>query len=362
MKANKQVGDAQPAEHGKPASVFDEIVRLSRAGFSLIPLGSGKDGKGPMIRFGNVGRLPVKRVIGPMKRVSSSCFGVRLAGIVVVDCDTCNVELVSALEARFGPSAVHVRTPRGFHLYYASDEPLRPKLRQEGLKVDIKCGPNSYVVGPGSVRPDGGRYLPTKGMLGETPLTTFPSRDPAPLRQDVPKGSRNSFLVQRAVQMVEAVASFQELLDNLLFIRDEECAHPETIQDREVEKIADWAWKCRLENRVYVERNSDFPVSRVVLDILRRLPSSSDAIALYIRLKDLHGHQPGRTFPLQWKRMCVTGHTDLSRRRFQGACGALMQAGVLQIAKYHSSGHSPRLYRLAHVREFTGNVRPLCGE
>jgi len=42
---------------------------------------------------------------------------------------------------------------------------IPPNLRAEGLPVDIKAGARAYVVGPGSIRTDGGCYRPAKGRL-----------------------------------------------------------------------------------------------------------------------------------------------------------------------------------------------------
>jgi hypothetical protein len=80
------------------------------------------------------------RVLAPLYRAGSQVYGIRLDDLAVIDCDTDSAELVAALEARFGPSPVHVRTPRGRHLYYRATTKA-PNLRAEGLPVDIKTGP-----------------------------------------------------------------------------------------------------------------------------------------------------------------------------------------------------------------------------
>jgi hypothetical protein len=61
----------------------------------------------------------------------------------------------------FCASPVHVKTPRGMHLYYRAGGAV-PSLRGEGLPVDIKIGARSYVVGPLSQRSDGGLYCPVR--------------------------------------------------------------------------------------------------------------------------------------------------------------------------------------------------------
>ena len=84
-----------------PLPLIDEIVRLYRAGFSLLPLGR-TDGKAPLCRYRPDVRLPLGRILAPMHRAGSSTYGVRLAGLVVVDCDEDSPELVQQIEARFG--------------------------------------------------------------------------------------------------------------------------------------------------------------------------------------------------------------------------------------------------------------------
>lgn len=53
---------------------------------------------------------------------------------------------------------------------------------------------------------------------------------------------------------------------NLAGIRDDCCVDPETIPDSELAGIAAWAWKCRLERRIYRGRDSTFAVQRLALD------------------------------------------------------------------------------------------------
>ena len=122
-----------------PAEFRNELARLARAGFPLLPLGGGADGKAPLLKGWAGSPSPLGRVLGPLHRSGSQVYGIRLDGLAVVDCDHDSLELVAAMEARFGPSPVHVATPRGRHLYYRSAGKA-PNLRAEGLPVDIKTG------------------------------------------------------------------------------------------------------------------------------------------------------------------------------------------------------------------------------
>jgi hypothetical protein len=339
---------------GPPA---EEMARLHHAGFSLIPLGRGEDGKSPLLSFGGKPRFPLGHVLAPMHRMGSACYGIRLDGLAVVDCDTDDAVLVKEIEARFGASPVHIRTPRGRHLYYRAKKVQVPNLRREGLPVDLKRGAASYVMGPGSVRPDGGTYLPEKGILGadnlpEIRLPTGQNKAPfaANASGRIPDGSRNYALTLAAIQMVEAVNDPEELLGNLQFIRDDECEDPATVPDEELQKITDWAWSRRLEGKVYRGRNTEFRVPREALDAIMAQPNASDALALFVVLQSQHGHRPAVTFPLDHGAMASAGHTDLSRRRFRDARRALEEAGLLEVAVAHLAAHRRRSYRLKRLR------------
>ena len=153
-----------------PELIRNELARLKGAGLPLLPLGGGADGKAPLLRAWAGPGLSLVRILAPMHRAGSQAYGVRLDGLAVIDCDIDDDALVGQMEARFGQSPVHVKTPRGRHLYYRAGGAV-PNLRGEGLPVDIKTGLRSYVVGPLSLRPDGGFYDPIKGQLGQDALT-----------------------------------------------------------------------------------------------------------------------------------------------------------------------------------------------
>jgi hypothetical protein len=340
---------AQNIVHSVPT---DEMARLYSSGFSLLPLGGGADGKAPLRKFSKAERIALKQVLGPMHRKSSACYGVRLDRLAVIDCDKNCQELVRQMEARFGASPVHVATPRGVHLYYSHDHEKAPNLREEGLPVDIKRGASSYVVGPCSVRTDGGIYLPKKGMLGVDRLPRLATTQ-AKLSNNsavITKGNRNHEMTLTAIKMVEAVDSPEELFGNLAFIRDNECEDPTTFPDRELRKIAEWAWSKRLEGNVYGDRNSEVRINRQVLDALANFKNADDALALYVVIQANHGHIIGKTFVLKHSAMVPSKHTSMGRRRFQAAVTTLLAAGVLGVAKEYAVGKSCRSYRLLRIR------------
>lgn len=326
---------------GPSEALRSEMARLHASGFRLLPL---RD-KSPAVKGWDKRRLTLGQVLGPMHRARSSCYGISLRNLAVLDCDVFDPELVARLEERFGEAAVHVRTPRGVHLYYAAPLPLRLNLKGEGLPVDVKSGPSAYVVGTGSVRPDGGTYTTVKGALGG-PLTPLRVSPAPPV---IPETKRHQRLVQEAIGMVGYVDGPEELAGNLAFIRDTQFANPETVPDREIERVAAWAWGKRLANSIFAGRNSSFRVDRAALDRLKGLPNASDAIALLAILTDLHGHNPAKPFALVWRSMRDAGHTDLTERRFREARNVLMAADLLALADRHRAGHRHQRFRLVRA-------------
>lgn len=340
----------------------NELARLMRAGFPLLPLGGGSDGKAPLLRSWAGPKIALGHLLAPLHRAGSQVYGIRLDGLAVVDCDDDSAELVAAMEVRFGPSPVHVKTPRGRHLYYRANGKA-PNLRGEGLPVDIKTGARSFVVGPLSQRPDGGLYRPTKGLLGIDALPLKRASEgpqSAPEGQAaanaIPVGHRHMQLVREAIRLVEYVDSEGELAENLEEVRDDLCADAATMPDSELQAIAKWAWECRLNNRVYRGRDSAFSINRQALDTLRRWDNETDAIALYVLLVDLHGHTAGKRFALDFKAMRSSGLTRLSIPRLRAARRTLQAVGLLAVAGNHRAGSVHRTYTLTRLRPASGEV------
>lgn len=343
---------AQRKEH-LPDDFRSELARLVRAGFPLLPLGGGDDGKAPLLRAWAGPILPLAHILAPLYRSGSQVYGIRLDGLAVIDCDDDSPELVAALEARFGPSPVHVTTPRGRHLYYRAycvEKP--PNLRGEGLPVDIKTGPRAYVVGAWSVRRDGGRYSPAKGVLGVDALPALRmAHTPRHAAQEaIPIGHRHVMLVKEAVAMVEYVDSADELAGNLVAVRDELCADAQTMPDSELAAIAAWTWRARLENRIFRGRDSAISLHRLALDALRRWDNETDAIGLFVLLQDMHGHTPGKRFALDFKAMRDAGLTRQSIPRLRAARRTLEAVGLVRLVGKHRAGSVHQTFTLARLR------------
>lgn len=274
----------------------------------------------------------------------------RLDGLAVIDCDRADAALVADLEARFGPSPVHVRTPRGMHLYYRAVGPA-PNLRGEGLPVDVNTGGRAYVVGPLSERRDGGLYVPERGLLGVDALPPLRAvSGPLATSATVPEGQRHVTLVREAIRMVEYVDSAGELAANLCGLRDDLCGDPATMPDSELQAIAGWAWKCRLEGQIYRGRDSEVRLNRLALDALLPLANGPDALALLLTVIDKHGHAPGKRFALSHGAMRKAGLMSLSRPRFLAARRTLEGAGLLRLAQTHRAGSRAQSFVLTRLR------------
>jgi hypothetical protein len=314
-------------------------------------------------------------------------YGIRLGGLVVLDLDADDAALVETLEARFGPAAVHVRTSRGRHLWYHAPEGALPNLRGEGLPVDVKSGPNAYVAGPGSVRPDGQPYVLAKGDLTTDALTvlglsleaTAPGRlaaapwasklseifgtasAPSPPRPTlaslevvgggrVPEGKRHDTLKREAARAARHALSQADLTQHLRLVVARDFANPGTFSDAEVAGLAAWAWKKRLENNLWNGAASAISIRRDALDVLRGHPHQDEAVALYVRLLGEHGHRPGVVFPLDHAAMKEGGLVSMGRRSFLHARRTLEESGLLRMAQRACVGVQPALYQLGLPR------------
>ncbi|MFT5270670.1 MAG: hypothetical protein ACI85V_000683 [bacterium] len=319
-----------------------EMARLQKCGLCLIPLGGGSDGKAPLVMPSASDRLTLRQILGPMFGRGSMAYGIRLAKMMVLDAD--DPSYLDKIEDRFGAASVVVKTPRGFHAYYRADPSFKVSLRRDGWPVDVKHGDNAYVVGPMSIRPDGGRYETVRGVLGATPLMPACISGPVSMvAAEVQEGQRHDFLLKEALGMVRYVDDEKELLGNLLYIRDHLPEAETHVPDAEVSGIASWAWGKRLAGQLYSGRDSAFRVHRMALD---RLKGNSDALAIWVVLQDQHGHMTARSFAMNHAGMVEAGHSDLTRRRFRAAIEYLVRQRLLEVAANHSKGRRARQYRL----------------
>ena len=358
-----------------PPSQQDQIpargAELLNEGFILIPLKRGKvqkdkdqktkdkDGKAPIMQNWQKTWLSRTKFRTLMTDHASTTYGIRLDHMVVLDVDEKSPDLIVQLQARYGVASVIVETPRGFHLYYCGRPKNLPDLRQEGLSVDVLSGNQKYVVGPGSIRPSGGRYIEICGKLGNTPLNPFPETPPrSPANMDVAfsgqfradgkvtVGKRNAHLWKRAIEFVQTCKSADELFVMLVHLRDEECEEPETLKDPELKGIAHWAFDKHVNGKLHAVTRGVYEVDRRFTELLS---IDSNALALYVILKSNFGHIPGKTFQLCYQGMMAAKHINMSKNRFDAAKKLLRETGAIVMAKQYFVGVRSRTFALGQI-------------
>ena len=150
--------------------------------------------------------------------------------------------------------------------------------------------------------------------------------------------------------MVEYVDSAEELAGNLEAVRDDICEDAATMPDSEVQAIAAWAWRARLENRIFRGRDSAVFLHRLALDAVRQWHNEADAIALFVLLQDMHGHTPGKRFALDFKAMRHAGLTRQSIPRLRAARRTLEAVGLVRLVGNYRAGSVHQTFTLARLR------------
>jgi len=317
-----------------------------------MPTGGDK-GKQPLLTYSKYRRHPFDLVMQRLEEENSHTYGIRLKGLVVLDIDVDDENLIYEMHRRFGYTDCIVKTDRGFHLYYSTSEKVILSLHEEGLSIDVKQGLNAFAVGPHSLRPDGVLYQ----FLREP----FSLCDVPPIKQEkkssfgtvvsasnkAQTGIRHNFLLKKAHEYIEHVESKEELLQNLLYDRDTYCADPSSVPDVEVDGIANWIWDKRLKNNIYSKSNSAFRISRQAFHQIRALPNGHVALDLYLYLNDKHGHILGKMFQISVHALQRTAGFAFGQKALRRAINQLLELGYLKICKTYSVGKHGRIFQLS---------------
>jgi Bifunctional DNA primase/polymerase, N-terminal/AAA domain/Primase C terminal 1 (PriCT-1) len=166
-------------------------------------------------------------------------YAVATDGLAVIDCDS-KEALMSFRSGYRPPPTFTVKTARGFHFYYHGEMPARIGV---SAKLDIKSGPGSYVVGPGSRHASGAIYA----VWEDEPIADLPqniadmSERPEESSDEggggpIPVGMRNSTLTQFAGYMHARNVPKDALLEALKALNRSMSEKP--LPDREVRQIA----------------------------------------------------------------------------------------------------------------------------
>ncbi|MFN6983351.1 MAG: bifunctional DNA primase/polymerase [Rhizobium oryzihabitans] len=166
-------------------------------------------------------------------------YAVATEGLAVIDCDS--KEALRVFRSGYHPPPTFtVKTARGFHFYYRGKMPARNGARN---KLDVKSGPSSYVVGPGSRHVSGPIYavweddpiadLP-QNIAGITERTDEPADEGG--GGPIPVGMRNSTMTQFAGYMHAKGVPQAAVLETLKTLNRTMSEKP--LPDREVRQIA----------------------------------------------------------------------------------------------------------------------------
>ena len=166
-------------------------------------------------------------------------YAVATVGLAVIDCDS--NEALQEFRSGYHPTpTLTVKTARGFHFYYRGEMPARNGVRS---KLDVKSGPGSYVVGPGSRHATGQTYA----LWEDEPISDLPhniadmTERPEELAfqgggGSIPVGMRNSTLTQFAGYMHARNVPQPAVLEALKALNRTMSNRP--LPDKEVRQIA----------------------------------------------------------------------------------------------------------------------------
>jgi len=341
-----------------PSLLTAELGRLFRAGFSLLPLG-GDDGKKPIVGFKDRSRLPLALVLDRMAGAGSKTFGIRLAGLLVVDVDTDTPEARAYVEQRFGTSSASTKTSRGFHLYFRHDGPKPSTVDLPGIRIDFKAGGNEFVVGAYSERPDGTIYRALGRLVSASELPWFEDRGAVENEPDQPKvngrfpvGCRRTTLKRRAHQLAVVADTFDNLLADLLGFRDWEIERPEDFPDAEISKLAVWFWDLRERGQLWNGRNSAVLIQRSAIDLLAKSKSRNKGLAmlLFNILSVDQGNSPD-AFAIVPDGLRQSGRLVAGRRQIYDALDLLLELRLVICRKRPRGNRNHYLYQLGDGRQ-----------
>jgi len=149
------------------------------------------------------------------------------------------------------------------------------------------------------------------------------------------------------MKYVRYVKNENELYENLIYDRDEYCENPQSNSDKEVRKIANWAWGKRLDNKLFEGQHSVFKVDRHAHTTINAHPKGRDAWELYMFLNDKHGHQIGKMFAINVKAIQRAYKFHFGERATYAAINTLRELGYLKMVKNYSAKRASRLFQLS---------------
>lgn len=370
--------------------LMEHMLALDFNGYWMLPLGKGKDGKEPRAKFKDRNAMPLDTIRTIMTQKQSSVFGVRCAGLVVVDVDTMTDETLAYCEQRFPASPFTVKTRKGEHRYYRSGDKPPGNIVTEEMHIDIKHGKNMFVVGPGSVRPDTGdeyrmnceplppihelpmfRDYGQQSTSSEITIEAASPTDDGQVDQNdsvpslvgldgrgVPDGERFDHLKSVARDFVLHADSEASLLKDLREYAKDAFEDFDTFPERKFHDVAKWNWKNRTSNNRWGGSNSAVVIKRHETQALDKFDNGTFANRLLQDLRHNFGAQPGKRFEIVTEKMAETDVIPgWSRSRYHRSKETLVKAGLLRCVKrgYRLKGTNvASLYQLTFIERTQG--------
>jgi len=352
-----------------------EMRALFALGFHIIPCG-GENGKKPMRRGWNKSttkRLPIDTCIEIMRLGGSSCYGIRLDNLTVVDCDSWNLQTADLIADRFPTSTFAVETARGLHLYFAANDPIPKNIKTGPVQIDFKSGHNHFVIGPGSVRPDGAVYVAQTGdmaslsrlvdfkdkipALQETAVVVPTSRFTADL---VPVGKRDRALFRFVISEARECGDLESLRDAATRWVHIHCADPETMTATEIAAKCNWAWRKRQAGKLYTGQQSEFRISRAASAIINAQAGAiaGNCMLTYTYLLQHHGHRPNAPFGIVAEAIANSGNLALSKSTIDRCKQMLKKLGLIKIFR-KGRFKQPDLYVLTPFSRLPTQTSPI---
>ncbi len=349
------------------SSIEEHMLALDINGYWMLPLGDGKAGKSPFAKFKDRKAMPLNVISDIMRKNQSSVFGVRCAGLVVIDVDTKTGETMAYCEQRFPPSPFTVKTRKGEHRYYRSGDKPPGNIVTDTMRIDIKHGKNMFVVGPGSVRPDTGdeyrmdgeplppiHELPVFRDFGDrsTPpadkiKASRPANDsqvdqkvsaPSVVGLDgkgVPAGERFDHLKLVARRFAQHADSEASLLEDLRNYAKGAFENFDSFPERKFHDVAKWNWEKRTTNSHWRGANAPIHVLPHELELLDRHRNGAAALRLLVELRRMHSAQVGKTFAIDGESMAEEGALSCWGRSKIYACkDTLVDCGLIRVVRF----------------------------
>lgn len=337
---------AKPAPQPTDPIYRQAVLKYAAAGIIIFPI-DRLHGKKPAIkRPHTVGSNAMWELADKFPNANVGLYCGRKNGLVIVDIDTVDSDVLDFAIERFGETPVIVTTGSGkHHLYYRSSGERRAIRPFDDLPIDI-LGNGGYVVAPPSRLPSGGLYRFTAGGISD--LAHLPTIKPGALdiaqsartavtrptiriapvveavndNDRIPEGKRNDWLFGLALREVKNCRTKPALMARL---RDANQSCDPPLPDSEVETICEVAFRYEAEGRNWVGQEAR---ARITKSEFERLRDDPVALALLVMLRLIHGHRHGNEFVLANETAKSLGW---SLPRFRAAKARLITEGFLKL-------------------------------